>query len=127
MAKYILLEDAIAALRGRLNANSSPAQRQMIKIAAAEMMRSATVDVEPVVHGRWVDNGVPDSMLSACSVCNFDTGAYTFRYCPRCGARMDTPSNLADLKEIADMKKVAERNRARMKILRDFLEKGTID
>ena len=25
----------------------------------------------PVVHGRWVDNGIPGSMLSACPVCGF--------------------------------------------------------
>lgn len=35
-------------------------------------------DVAPVVHGRWGSNGIPDSMLSACSVCGFG-----------CGARMD--------------------------------------
>lgn len=46
-------------------------------------------DVAPVVHGRWGSNGIPDSMLSACSVCGFGCGAYSFRYCPNCGARMD--------------------------------------
>ena len=33
-----------------------------------------TADVAPVVHGRWVDNGIPDSMLSGCSVCGFTCG-----------------------------------------------------
>ena len=46
-------------------------------------------DVATVVHGRWVDNGIPGSMLSACSVCGFTCGAYSFVYCPNCGARMD--------------------------------------
>ena len=46
-------------------------------------------DVAPVVHGRWVDNGIPESMLSGCSVCGFTCGAYSFNYCPNCGARMD--------------------------------------
>ena len=46
-------------------------------------------DVEPVVHGNWRSNGIPDSMLSACSVCGFGCGAYSFRYCPNCGAKMD--------------------------------------
>ena len=46
-------------------------------------------DVAPVVHGRWVDNGIPGSMLSGCSVCGFTCGAYSFFYCPCCGARMD--------------------------------------
>lgn len=46
-------------------------------------------DAAPVVHGNWRSNGIPDSMLSACSVCGFGCGAYSFRYCPHCGARMD--------------------------------------
>lgn len=48
-------------------------------------------DVRPVVRGRWIKpTRVPDSMLDECSVCGFDTGAYTFNYCPNCGARMET-------------------------------------
>ena len=50
---------------------------------------SPTVDAVEVVHGRWVDNGIPESMLSGCSVCGFTCGAYSFNYCPNCGAKMD--------------------------------------
>lgn len=46
-------------------------------------------DVAPVVYGRWVDNGIPGSMLSGCSVCGFSCGAFSFSYCPHCGAKMD--------------------------------------
>ena len=46
-------------------------------------------DVAPVRHGRWVDNGIPDSILSGCSVCGFTCGASSFSYCPNCGAKMD--------------------------------------
>jgi len=46
-------------------------------------------DVGPVRHGRWMDNGIPDSMLTGCSACGFPCGAYSFRYCPNCGAKMD--------------------------------------
>jgi hypothetical protein len=46
-------------------------------------------DVRPVVRGKWIKpTRVPDSMLSECSVCGFDTGAYTFNFCPNCGADM---------------------------------------
>ena len=55
----------------------------------AEMANIPAADVAPVVHGRWVDNGIPGSMLSGCSVCGFTCGAYSFFYCPNCGARMD--------------------------------------
>lgn len=46
-------------------------------------------DVASVRHGRWGYNGIPDSMLSGCSVCGFTCGSYTFNYCPNCGAKMD--------------------------------------
>jgi hypothetical protein len=50
-------------------------------------------DVQPVKHGRWIDNGICDSMLSACSICGYSCGAYSFNYCPNCGARMDGDSD----------------------------------
>ncbi len=50
---------------------------------------NTAADVAPVVHGRWVDNGIPDSMLSGCSVCGFTCGSSSFSYCPKCGAKMD--------------------------------------
>ena len=50
---------------------------------------NTSADVAPVVHGRWVDNGIPDSILSGCSVCGFTCGSSSFFYCPICGAKMD--------------------------------------
>ena len=50
---------------------------------------NTATDVAPVVHGRWVDNGIPDSILNGCSVCGFTCGSSSFFYCPKCGARMD--------------------------------------
>ena len=50
---------------------------------------NTAADVAPVVHGRWVDNGIPDSILSGCSVCGFTCGSSSFFYCPNCGAKMD--------------------------------------
>ena len=44
---------------------------------------------EKITHGKWVSNGIPESILSACSVCGFPCGASTFNYCPQCGAMMD--------------------------------------
>lgn len=42
-----------------------------------------------ITHGKWVSNGIQESILSACSVCGFPCGASTFNYCPQCGAMMD--------------------------------------
>lgn len=38
--------------------------------------------------GKWVDNGIPDSILSKCSNCGYTAGAFSMNYCPNCGARM---------------------------------------
>lgn len=46
-------------------------------------------DVAPVIHGKWVESDIPGSMLSKCTECGFRCGAYTFRFCPNCGAKMD--------------------------------------
>ena len=53
------------------------------------LLRQPAADVTPVVHGQWVDNGIPDSILSGCSVCGFTCGSSSFFYCPNCGAKMD--------------------------------------
>lgn len=39
--------------------------------------------------GRWIDSHIPESMLCECSECGFTCGAYSFNYCPNCGARME--------------------------------------
>lgn len=45
-------------------------------------------DVIEVKHGKWIENSIPDSMLKMCSNCDFTCGAYSFNYCPNCGAKM---------------------------------------
>lgn len=39
--------------------------------------------------GKWLPSDIPDSILSKCSNCGFDTGAWSFNYCPMCGAKME--------------------------------------
>lgn len=53
------------------------------------LLRQPAADVAEVVRGRWVDNGIPNSILSGCSVCGFTCGSSAFFYCPNCGAKMD--------------------------------------
>lgn len=38
--------------------------------------------------GKWVPSHIPESTLCECDQCGFDCGAYSFSYCPNCGARM---------------------------------------
>lgn len=85
MAEYIEKNVAIARLTaleiGNPCATMTDAKRQIADTRPA--------DVAQVVHGRWVDNGIPDSILSRCSVCGFTCGSSSFFYCPSCGAKME--------------------------------------
>ena len=91
MAEYIEREAAVKAFNnfdaGR--ADSSPFTLLTPEEFAEYLYELPTADVAPVRHGRWVDNGIPDSMLSGCSVCGFTCGSSSFFYCPNCGAKMD--------------------------------------
>ena len=50
-----------------------------------------TVDVAPVVHGRWETNSDrPDSLICSVCKCEFDMWKHDqHNYCPNCGAKMD--------------------------------------
>ena len=91
MAEYIEREASVKAFNnfdaGR--ADSPPFTLLTPEEFAEYLYELPTADVAPVRHGRWVDNGIPDSMLSGCSVCGFTCGSSSFFYCPNCGAKMD--------------------------------------
>lgn len=53
------------------------------------IVAAPAADVAPVQHGRWLNNDIPDSILSKCSECGILYGSSAFNYCPNCGARMD--------------------------------------
>ena len=56
-----------------------------------------SADVQPVVHGEWVDGGVDgvgacgiEYRYNKCSVCGYEYSfPVKYNFCPRCGARMD--------------------------------------
>ena len=55
------------------------------------------IDVQPVVHGEWVDGGVDgvgacgiEYRYNKCSVCGYEYSfPMKYKFCPNCGARMD--------------------------------------
>ena len=83
MAEYIEREEALEALLYEICGTGYQTTAMMA------VRRIPAADVAPVVHGGWIDNGIPGSMLSGCSECGFTCGAYSFKYCPNCGAKMD--------------------------------------
>ena len=54
-----------------------------------EAYKMAIKALEEYKIGRWLPSFIPDSILSKCSNCGFDTGAWSFNYCPHCGAKME--------------------------------------
>jgi hypothetical protein len=48
--------------------------------------------------GHWIPSHVPESILDECSECGFSCGAFTFNYCPNCGAKMVEPQESEDKK-----------------------------
>ena len=108
MADYIPREAAIDAIEGinwykyndegRLVQGGTSHDKMFLPYKAVEGSLKAipAADVRPMVRGRWIKpTRVPDSMLDECSVCGFDTGAYTFNYCPNCGADM-RPTSMSE-------------------------------
>ena len=99
--EYIKREDAINVVKAACEActwnlsghriDSFPVCRRCYApITETNIKEIPTEDVAPVRHGKWIKpTRVPDSMLSECSICGFDTGAFTFKFCPMCGERMD--------------------------------------
>ena len=86
MSEYIDRQSLINHLNQSAAEYYSRAVERVIELEPA-------ADVAPVVHGKWVDNGIPGSMLSMCSVCGIKHGACTFNYCPNCGADMQEVPN----------------------------------
>ena len=58
-----------------------------------DISRMPTVEAKPIIHAKWVSSKIPGSILSECSHCNFGCGAYSYEYCPYCGAKMDGEEN----------------------------------
>ena len=89
--EYISREKTLNLLK-RLGSRDYRREKGTIQ-DAIKMISSAAytpaADVAEVVHGQWVDNGIPDSILNGCSVCGFTCGSSSFFYCPSCGAKMD--------------------------------------
>ena len=40
------------------------------------------------VHGEWLHHERPNSIWAICSACNHPLGAFSYKFCPMCGADM---------------------------------------
>lgn len=99
MTDYIRRTDAVKIAEKYGLANGSVLGRHtgLADCIARDISELPNADVAEVVHGQWVDNGIPDSILNGCSVCGFTCGSSSFFYCPKCGARMDGCDGNSDM------------------------------
>ena len=60
-------------------------------VDALQIAIAPTVDIVPVVHGRWETNSDrPDTLICSICKCGFDMWKHDpHNYCPNCGAKMD--------------------------------------
>lgn len=97
MTKYIELKTAIDAV------NDVYYDTPDINLSADKLESALrgvpSVDVAPVVHGRWAHLGGDEWCCSACGFVITTDGSWdkpTKKYCEDCGARMDGDSDALD-------------------------------
>lgn len=65
--------------------------------AVNHIMPIPAADVEPVVHGQWIEYKHEGQMAQYCSECGSDPGViYIYGRCPECGAYMDAKRGRED-------------------------------
>lgn len=86
MSDYIAREEAKTALN--IEAEISTAAQKALEDAIDGIPAD---DVEPVVHGCWIEKPFLMGISRFCSKCgdNFGMPHGVYRYCPTCGARME--------------------------------------
>lgn len=89
MDEYIDKNAAVGILEAMSRSADCECIKKRLEKAAKRVSAIPAADVAPVRYGHWIDGFIPDSMLCGCSECGFTCGAYSFLYCPSCGAKMD--------------------------------------
>ena len=105
MAEYVKKAFLLEGIELSIVAAKAIADGNSVALKAVDIMqtlrdfvaKAPAADVEPVVHGRWVqvvchveyEDGFVDRLYECCSRCHEPNGRKTSDYCPNCGARMD--------------------------------------
>jgi hypothetical protein len=96
MDEYISREEVVEEIKSRIS-TAENAWESGYNTAMAEIRewikRIPSADVQPVKHGRWINEGFLNIYCSNCSKTpdGWPTPMQT-DYCPNCGARMDGDS-----------------------------------
>lgn len=65
-----------------------PNAHHLTNYATLILREAPTIDVAPVVHGRWIMHDDEFGLTCECSACHIETMG-DGNYCPNCGAKMD--------------------------------------
>ena len=65
-----------------------PNAYHLTNYATLILREAPTIDVAPVVHGRWIMHDDEFGLTCECSACHIETMG-DGNYCPNCGAKMD--------------------------------------
>ena len=98
MDEYIRREDAIKCIEGQCVDGkmwgNEESEWTLIEAYSAidNLMEIPPADVAPVVHGCWIEKPFLMRTSRFCSKCgdNFGMPHGVYRYCPNCGAKMDS-------------------------------------
>lgn len=83
--------DMTDAVPGRMVTSMYKALRNEYERAMNEGLTEAEADrAAQKCIGHWIPSHIPESILDECSECGFSCGAFTFNYCPNCGAKMES-------------------------------------
>lgn len=91
MDEYISKHEAYTLMKDLEAAYIYPPVKEAYGTAARRIDQMSSVDVQPVVHGRWIwDSNAPHREHGAykCSNCGCHSD-FEENYCYNCGARMD--------------------------------------
>lgn len=98
MAEYIEREALLKELATHFNkVDGRTLYHPSMSLAMHDVRNAPAADVEPVKHGRWIEQEAPNmDTYCDCSACGesfvFIDGSpkdNLYTYCPNCGAKMD--------------------------------------
>ena len=92
--KYISYKELLRKLEWNNGLNKWVLTDNNLKLLSENAIE--TENSAPQETGEWIDSSVPGSVLAECSLCHYDCGAWSMKFCPNCGHPMKGGANNAE-------------------------------